>query len=255
MKHLFLFFLLVFLASCSLPLTNNIDLTKSKNTKVRIVQISDLHIVKKKTIYKNTIDKINTLSPDIIVFTGDQIESTEAIDLMKEYFAGITVDCSKYAILGNWEYWGNVDIVKYRESLQALGIKLLVNEQEIITVNGLSVSIYGIDDYLAGKASYNKYVIDTNAINLIFGHCPILFDSLQSTFNNYKNDFFMFSGHTHGGQITFFGIPVFLPKGCGVYSSGIYKVKNFNLYVSKGIGNSTVDFRLFAGPDIEVINL
>jgi predicted MPP superfamily phosphohydrolase len=62
----------------------------------------------------------------------------------------------------------------------------------------------------------------------------------------------MLSGHTHGGQVTFFGLPLILPEGSGRYCAGEYASGACELHVSRGIGNSTVDFRLFADPEIPV---
>jgi hypothetical protein len=62
------------------------------------------------------------------------------------------------------------------------------------------------------------------------------------------------SGHTHGGQITFFGLPLFKPEGSGKYNSGIYKNNKWIMNVNKGLGNSTINIRLFSSPTIDVID-
>jgi predicted MPP superfamily phosphohydrolase len=60
------------------------------------------------------------------------------------------------------------------------------------------------------------------------------------------------SGHTHGGQITFFGIVLFTPKGSGQFVSGWYDDEFPKMYVSKGIGTSIVPIRFGARVEISL---
>jgi predicted MPP superfamily phosphohydrolase len=65
----------------------------------------------------------------------------------------------------------------------------------------------------------------------------------------------VFCGHNHGGQVTFFGLPLYLPKMHGPYLAGDYRVGAMRLFVSKGIGTSRYDFRIFARPDILIFEM
>jgi predicted MPP superfamily phosphohydrolase len=243
------------LSGCVMPWAAESDFSGGAEGALRIVQVSDLHVTAEKSLYAQTMRRINAASPDLVVFTGDQIESPEGLPLLEDYLASIEIECPKYAIMGNWEYWGNLDVEEYREALAARGVRLLVNQQERIDIRGRPVSIYGLDDYLEGSPTFQAYEVHPEDLNIVLGHCPILFDRLKSEFAAYANNFHMFSGHTHGGQVTFFGIPLYLPEGSGAYCAGAYREGNFSLFVSKGVGNSTVDFRLFADPQIEIIEL
>jgi predicted MPP superfamily phosphohydrolase len=254
-RALGLFILAASLSGCVMPWAAESDFSGGAEGALRIVQVSDLHVTREKSLFAQTMRKINDASPDILIFTGDQIESPEGLPLLEGYLASIDVDCPTYAIMGNWEYWGNVDVQEYRDALGALGVRLLVNQQERIDIKGRPVSIYGLDDYLGGSPSFQAYDVHPEDLNIVLGHCPALFDRLKSEFASNSNDFHMFSGHTHGGQVTFFGLPLYLPEGSGAYCAGAYQEGNFHLFVSKGVGNSTVDFRLFADPEIEIIEL
>lgn len=63
------------------------------------------------------------------------------------------------------------------------------------------------------------------------------------------------SGHTHGGQITFFGIVPFKPQGSGRYLKGWYKDTDPKMYISKGIGTSILPIRLGARAEMVEIDI
>lgn len=52
--------------------------------------------------------------PDVLLITGDSIDKTEKIDLLDDLLKLIKSSIPKYAITGNWEYWGHVDLSKLR---------------------------------------------------------------------------------------------------------------------------------------------
>ncbi len=245
-KIILLITVLFLLTGCAIPYQNEIDLRPGFEPTISIIQISDLHIKKEKKLLSNLIDSINTIHPDIIVMTGDLIESPDGYPFLKQYMERIDSHAKKYAILGNWEYAGNVHVEEYRKFLKSLGITLLVNQQDTLAIKGRRITLYGVDDYLRGHPTFINFTPDPDALNIILAHCPILFDDMIKAYSDFPMEFYMLSGHTHGGQITFFGIPLYLPEGSGSYCSGAYHQDNGHLFVSKGIGYSQIDLRVFA---------
>ena len=254
MRKYFVLVAALLFMGCEVPSVNNINFQSGYPANVTAVQISDLHINREKNIYDSAIDRINKINPDLLFITGDTIEADSNLPLMKKYFIDLQITCPVYAILGNWEYWGHVDIANFRRELACLGIELLVNEYRSYTKEDITIGIYGLDDYLGGKPDFSGFVSDKAPFNIVLGHCPALFDELKPFAEGYSGKTIMLSGHTHGGQITLFGLPLFLPEGSGAYVSGMYGGNNVFLYVSAGIGNSSVDLRLFADPHIELIS-
>lgn len=243
---------LCFLVSCSFPLVKETNLFQAEANPIKLVQLSDIHFKSGQAIFTTMVQKVNALEPDIIVFTGDMIENTATIDAFFACIAGITVDCPKFAILGNWEYAAAVNVQALRIRLQDHGIQLLLNESSRIAIHGRSLTVSGLDDFLGGHPNLTSCLFDNDGINLVLAHCPILFDSVRAT-KTPDTSFIMLSGHTHGGQVTFFGLPIVLPAGSGEYASGFYYKGPDILYVSKGIGNSTIDIRIGADPNIDVL--
>jgi len=213
-----------------------------------------MHFKPGQEIFTNMVTKVNSMNPDILIFSGDMVDNIENIDSFFSCIQLLNIECFKYAILGNWEYWSEIDLNDFRLRLEKLKIKLLVNDTENIVIRNKSISIFGLDDYLGGNPDFSFIDLSANSLNIIIAHCPILFEDLVE--HNKENiPCYMLSGHTHGGQITFLGIPIYTPDGSGKFVSGIYKNGNNTLYVSRGIGNSTIDFRLFSNQNIEELIL
>jgi uncharacterized protein len=63
------------------------------------------------------------------------------------------------------------------------------------------------------------------------------------------------SGHTHGGQINFFGLAPFVPAGSGRYLRGLYCDFKPFMYVCKGVGTSILPFRFGARAEIAILRI
>jgi uncharacterized protein len=61
---------------------------------------------------------------------------------------------------------------------------------------------------------------------------------------------YMLTGHTHGGQLSFFGFVPILPPRSGNYVSGWYQTNSISVYVSRGLGVSVLPIRIGTVPEI-----
>lgn len=223
---------------------------------MRVVQISDIHYKPPLEKFEEMVEKTNRIDPDLIVFTGDFVSKKDRVDDLIACLGKITAKCPKFAILGNWEYWSKLDTGELRAKLDGIGITLLVNEARTVSVRGREVQVFGLDDLLGGKPSLKPFHALDTGVNLVLAHCPKLFDAvsgLESVPDPRK--VLVLSGHTHGGGITLFGWAVHVPVGSGKYTYGTYEKNGFRMNVSRGVGNSAINYRLFAPSSIEVIEL
>ncbi len=120
------------------------------------------------------------------------------------------------------------------------------------TLDGYGIKLIGYDDYLMGWTDPSLYTIKSDLFNIIAAHEPVISQSIDS-----HSDNFMFSGHTHGGQV---GIPFLtariIPPGSGKFVKGFYSAgeigtgASLNMYTSSGIGMTKYPFRLFNVPEI-----
>ncbi len=247
--------LCVLLFSCTTILMKKTSIQEDLIDEIKIVQLSDIHYKKRTKQLNDIIKLISQENPDIIFITGDLTSKGFCFDEMITYLGEIDSKCPKYAVLGNSDYGSGISISVIKDKLNSIGVDLLINENRTIIVRDTAINVYGLDDYLFGIPSFEKYRPIDNGMNIVLGHCPILFDEMNEKYPNSNSGIVMFSGHTHGGQITLFGLPLYLPKGSGKYVAGIYSQNKNRLYVSRGIGYSTINVRIFSYPTMEVFEL
>lgn len=223
----------------------------------RIVQISDLHNASFGKGNKNLIQKIKLLEPDIIVITGDIVDSNHtntdrAISLTDE----LVSFCPVYYVTGNHEYWLDEDEQRLLfEKLKTSGVMILDNEVVEITAQNDSFYLIGLDDRNVDDGTLTQLVnsLPQEKLSILLAHEPQCIDSYSKS----KVDLVL-SGHAHGGQfrIPFIGGVVapdqgFLPK----YTEGTYEMDKTTMVVSRGLGNSIIPVRLFNHPEIVCVDL
>lgn len=235
---------------------NYFDISKNKNNKLKIIQLSDLHFDTIRYFHKSIAKKINQLQPDLILITGDAVDKTAKIEAFGEFLALIDKSIQKFAITGNWEYWGSVNLKKLNEIYRKNNGELLINENRTLTIKNRTISIIGIDDFIGGKANFRQAIkgLQTADTNIVLSHCPEHRDVIAKEKDDLNIDLVL-SGHTHGGQITFFGIVPFKPRGSGRYLKGWYKDIEPKMYVSKGVGTSMLPIRFGARAEVVEMNI
>ena len=230
-----------------------------------IAQISDLHNAEFGDENKDLLVLLSQIKPDVIVLTGDLIDSRHTdMDIALD-FAGKAVQIAPtYYVTGNHE----ARIPEYEQlktGLVDLGVNVLENQKAQITRDGESITLMGIQDpsfstdYLFGDAeSVSRLAITSlqdasDGFTVLLSHRPELFDLYVDTGVD-----LVFSGHAHGGQfrLPFVGGLVapnqgFFPK----YDAGQFIEENTKMIVSRGVGNSIIPFRLNNPPEIVVVEL
>ncbi|MBQ8192770.1 MAG: metallophosphoesterase [Bacilli bacterium] len=225
---------------------------------LKIVHFSDLHylrIVNKEELQK-VVNEINIINPDIVFFTGDLIDKDyDLSDSDKENLINllnsINSKYGKYSVIGNHDYVKEESLIK--EIYENSNFKLLKNDYDIIySSNNDKIFIGGTDTFSYDKADIDKvmeYFKEKEDISykIILAHEPDYIDTIVSKYNIDL----VLSGHSHNGQVNIpFIKKIFLPYGSKKYYENYYKVKNTDLYISSGIGQSRINFRLFNRPSI-----
>lgn len=219
--------------------------------RIRIVQISDVHIgliIRNKRL-KTIMDRVEEAKPDILVSTGDLLDG-ELNNVMTEakQLAQLKPKYGKYAVTGNHEYYAGIE--KALEFTKKSGFEILQNENRQVA----GINIIGIDDITGRKLGFIKNNIslakplpgaDGKAFILLLKHQPDINDDIN--FN------LQLSGHTHGGQIFPFMLitRLFFPKNYGYYKLG----RDKSVYISRGAGTWGPPVRVFAPPEITIIDL
>lgn len=235
----------------------------------RVVQISDLHLHRVGRIENKVIEKINDLKPNLLLLTGDVADRPESLPVLDAFLQKVTAK-HKYAILGNWEYWGGVDLHALKSTYNRNGVTLLVNECVEYSHDGFIYQVAGLDDYTAGNPDERRiYEICKDASEgqvsayfrpnspmpkplILMQHSPGYFAGRTPL--EKRMHWLTLSGHTHGGQVSIFGFPLWTPPGSGPFISGWYVTGYKDLYVSRGVGTSVAPFRFGSRPEIAVFD-
>lgn len=232
----------------------------------KILQISDLHNKNFDGILSKRIKSVN---PDIVVITGDIIDRHRTdVDIAIKFIEEIKDTYPIYYISGNHEN-SSPYFDELKDKLKNNGVKILDNSVERIRRNDEFITLLGVadvtrnkwnKDYMLYKRNdYYRLVIDKlkkdskEEFSILLSHRPELINIYAE-----KNIDLAFTGHAHGGQVRLPLIGGLYSPGQGVfpkYTSGIHKIKNTSLVVSRGLGNSGFPFRIFNRPEIVLVNL
>ena len=228
-----------------------IQTEKLTSTTFRIVQISDTHCDKRIRLEEKLPGIINSLKPDIIVFTGDTVNSSSALPLFISTMAKLEAPLGKFAVTGNWDfsYWSALDLFDGTgfEELR-LHERIIEKDGESITVSGLAFENGKISMKVAGNLRPENF-------NLFLYHNTDLMDY----FDGIPIDLYL-CGHTHGGQVAlpFYGALTTLSRHGKKYEAGLYQQGQIQLYVNRGIGlegGMSPKVRFFARPEIAVFDI
>jgi uncharacterized protein len=224
---------------------------------LKIIQISDLHLRSISWQLRNLCHTINTIQPDLIVFTGDSIDRKKYLPCLDNFLALLDIKIQKAAIVGNWEYWSEVKFENLEIVYKKYNCDLIINHSLPYFIKGRSILVTGIDDYLVGCPDIKYALKDYEKcdFHLILNHCPRYNDEICRFLKDKIKVDLILSGHTHGGQVNLFGFRPYLPKGSGNYIKGWYTEENQKIYVSKGIGTSMFPARFMSRSEIAIFNL
>lgn len=225
--------------------------------KFNIVQISDLHNASFGKDNKKLIDNIESLEPDIIVITGDIIDSNHTdLNVSINFVKEMTKRYLVYYVTGNHEYW--LDESEREElfaSIREAGAVILNNEKTTINMKHDSITLIGLDDHSLNDATLSSMMeqCDKNELTVVLAHEP-------QYINNYcdAGADLVLTGHAHGGQVILPFIGALIAPGQGFlpqYTAGEIKRENTTMYISRGLGNSVIPLRLFNYPEIVSIEV
>ena len=264
-KIIFSIILLLIIIYISVRFIGNIGLVvreyKITNKKLesfyglKIAHFSDLHYgmsVNEKKL-NIIVNKINMTKSDIVVFTGDLIDKNikitdEIFELLVSKLSKINSKYGKYYVSGNHDKNNK----SYNTIMTESGFQNLNESYDVIYLNNSKMFIGGIDT----NNTLNEKTIETlNLENydykIMLSHYPDNADYLLK----YNVDLIL-SGHSHNGQVRLPVIgKIITPNYAKKYYDPYYKINDTLLYISGGIGNSTMNFRLFNKPSFNLYRL
>jgi len=262
------------------------------DSRVRVVQLSDLHGASYGKNNEKLIKRVEALEPDIIICTGDMVDSVKkdadsAVVLAKE----LSKIAPSYYVYGNNEVESIYDFLlnekeldkkfgfnsenrdetallkiedSFEEKLESTGIKVLKNEKDTIKVKNINIDIYGVltsnpsSFWSYSGRAFGDYIYENpDNLKILAVHEPFIFE--EFTPDSWGD--LMLSGHTHGGviRVPILG-PLFtyegglFPERSDGFVYGRYNTDGSPLIVSAGLENSNV-LRINNQPELVIIDI
>jgi predicted MPP superfamily phosphohydrolase len=217
-----------------------------------LLHLSDLHADMYPPAIEALVKQVARLRYDAVVLTGDyrawtfgDIEpSMERMRLLCDQFSG-----PAFGVLGNH------DTIRMVPELEAMGIRMLLNESVVIERDNARIHLAGIDDahyYRVDNIEKAMAGISPESVSLLLSHTPEIYRQAAHA------GFDLFCcGHTHGGQICLpGGFPLTLDARCPRrLGSGSWRHAQMQGYTSAGAGTSIVEVRINCPPEITLHTL
>ena len=246
-----------------------VQVTHPKAEPMKIAVISDAHVgpYKGEAFLRRVVTRINSLLPDLVLLPGDFVFTRSADPRELLPLGDINSSLGTFAVLGNHDvgqyqsltgkrYSGTNRGENITQTLEEFGITVLRNEHTILSLPNTTVAIAGIDDLWTGHHDLSQSLsgIPSDAFTILLSHNPSVIDTEESTAAH-----LIVSGHTHGGQMRLPGLGPIpnLPTSLGQqFDQGLFPLENDRtLAITRGIGESTARTRLFAWPEILLIEV
>jgi uncharacterized protein len=245
---------------------------------VRVLHVSDLHVVPTQAAKLAWISSLAVLRPDLVVDTGDNLSHQEAVGPLVEALdglldrPGVFVNGSndyfeprlrnpfRYLLPDNGKRETDVPQLPWREMNKAFsgaGWLNLGNRTGSLTVNGVSIAFSGVDD---PHLSYDDLsTIPSPApdadVRIGVAHAPYL--RVLDTYAAAGYELIL-AGHTHGGQVCLPGGRA-LTTNCDLdpaRARGLHRHGDSWLHVSAGLGTSPYTrLRVCCRPEATLLTL
>lgn len=217
----------------------------------RIAHVSDLHNEEFGKNNERLLKKLAECQPDVIFLTGDMIDSYHTnTDISIAFIRQAVQLAPTYYVTGNHEHRVVSEYEKLRAAMVDCGVQVLENELTILESNGSQISLIGLHDPSFTSVPEQLALLAPQAEDfvILLAHHPELADYYTDTGAD-----LVFSGHAHGGQFRFPILGGLIAPGQGFFpkfDAGLYQLRDTQMVVSRGLGNSAFPFRLNNRPEI-----
>jgi len=222
-----------------------------RGLRLRIAHISDTHSDPAPRLEERLPGVIATEHPDLIVFTGDSVNSPEALPVFKSLLQKLSAIAPTFVVKGNWDawYWNDLDLFDRTGAVELNGAG------RVLEFHGVKVGLAGLGVGNEKNLSRALAGIPADVFSVFLYHYPDLIKEVAE-----RNVDLYCAGHTHGGQVALpgYGALVTFSKFGKRYEAGLYRENKTFLYVSRGIGmegGRAPRVRFWARPELTVIDV
>lgn len=231
----------------------------------RIAHVSDFHNSEMGEENERLISLLKDAEPDIIVITGDMIDSRNTDVEIALAFAEMIVEIAPcYYVNGNHESRLR-EYEDFKRELAQVGVTVLENSTAQIEIAGEKITMLGVIDpgFIKENSSDNEELLMKESLDalkprmdgftILLSHRPEYFE----TYVEYGVNL-VFSGHAHGGMIRLPFVGGIFAPAQGLfpkYDAGIFSSDGTHMVVSRGIGKTVVPIRINNNPEVVLLVL
>lgn len=227
----------------------------------RIGFASDFHLESKfkERQLHGTVKALQATAPDVLLLGGDYQEGCEYVVPLLAELGRVLPPDGTFAVLGNNDYERCTELI--RRAMREQGMTLLEDSIATLYRGSDSITLWGANAY-AGRyptapkkrsISTKGTSIDENSFTILLTHTP---DYVEDA--DVSGVDLALAGHTHGGQVTLFGLyaPITASKYGTRFRTGLRRnSQGVPIIISGGLGTSRRNIRFCAPTDIIIVTL
>lgn len=196
---------------------------------IRVVQLSDLHSDPTVRTERRLPAIVAGLAPDLIVFTGDAINSTGGLGSFRQLMTELAAIAPTFAVRGNWDVWW----FPRANLFGATGVRELTSQAAVVRVRDQDLWLVGIP--VDSEAALPRAIAAAPADRplILLHHYAWAFDLPAA-----RRADLVLAGDSHGGQmrLPLLGELIHLARHGVWKAAGLHREGNRMLYVNRGIG-------------------
>jgi len=224
----------------------------------RLALLSDLHVgfFFSEKEFAELAARVSAWSPDLICLVGDLVDQEHhELQWLRPGLAALRAREAVVVVPGNHDYYAEPDLTDFRRVMEEAGVVPLWNRGRRVQRGSSSLWVAGVDDLTAGNPDLEAALagLREDEPALLLSHHPDLFCEAA-----YAGVDLTLAGHTHGGQITWFGhalLPGYHHTRFGYWQGHHHHADGAQLLVGRGVGVSVLPLRVAAAPEVLLIEL
>jgi predicted MPP superfamily phosphohydrolase len=224
---------------------------------MQIVQISDLHVGPhtSRRHLARIAAAVRDARPDLIAITGDQVDDYAGdVEPFAAAFGGLSAPLGVFAIPGNHDVYAGWPEV--RRGMEAMGIRVLVNQSVPLERNGARFWLAGTGDPAGGRSAAGPDIprtlasVPSDGFTIALAHNPALWPALAE-----RGVDLTLSGHTHYGQLAIPWLDWSLASPFLKHAMGAHRQDGSLLYINPGTNYWGIPLRVGTRPEVTVLTL
>lgn len=227
---------------------------------MRIALLSDLHVGSPYwhlPELEALVERVNREEPELVLLAGDYLINGVLFgrwvdpESIARVLGGLRAPLGVVAVLGNHDWWN--DGHRVRRAFESEGIIVLENDAHAITRGNTRLFVVGLADQLTRRIRLDAALAQVPAADplLVLVHEPDVFPAIPERAS------LTLAGHTHGGQVRLplVGRPVIPSRYGQRYAAGHVVENGRHLFVTTGVGTSTLPVRFGVAPEMVLLEL